>query len=248
MVPSARSFAVATACAAGLAIVLFGAAPSAQSTGQTGQQQPPQQTPVFRAATNLVQVDAYPTKDGQIIEGLTAKDFQIFEDGKPQAIESVEFIRIEPNTPEAMRRDPNTQEEGNKLAADPRNRVFVIFLDHFHSSLAGSYSVARPIITMLNRLLTPTDLFGVATALMQPRELILGRLTTIDRRSVAEELDVGSAEGRGQLRAAGGTARGLLRREDRPDGDRPHARRANAGEPQRARRTTWGRSAKRARR
>ncbi len=31
---------------------------------------------------------------------------------------------------------------------------------------------------MLNRLLTPTDLFGIATALMQPRELILGRLTT----------------------------------------------------------------------
>ncbi len=136
MVCSVRPFAAAAACAAGLTLVLGGAAPFAQSAGQGTQL--PQQTPVFRAATNLVQVDAYPTKDGQIIEGLTAKDFQILEDGKPQAIESIEFIRIEPNTPEALRRDPNTQEEGNKLAADPRNRVFVIFLDHFHSSLAGS--------------------------------------------------------------------------------------------------------------
>jgi VWFA-related protein len=177
MARSVRSAAVAAACAAGMAAALSGAASSAQSTGQAGQPAP-RQTPVFRASTNLVQVDAYPTRDGRIIEGLTVKDFQVSEDGKPQTIESVEFVRIEPNTPEAMRSDPNTQEEGNRLAADPRSRVFVIFLDHFHSSLAGSYATARPIVTMLNRLLTPTDLFGVATALMQPRELILGRLTT----------------------------------------------------------------------
>jgi hypothetical protein len=132
---------------------------------------------VFRAATNFVQVDAYPTRDGRIIEGLTARDFEVFEDGKAQTIESVEFIRIEPNTPEALRRDPNTQEEGNRLAADPRNRVFVLYLDHYHGSLYGSHSVRQPIVTMLNRLLTPNDLFGVATALMRPRDLVLGRQT-----------------------------------------------------------------------
>ncbi len=171
----ALRFAAAAAAATCLAIVVSGVAPLAQ-TGKPAA--PPQQTPVFRTATNLVQVDAYPTRDGRIIEGLTAKDFQVLEDGKPQAIESFEFIRIEPNTPEAMRRDPNTQEEGNRLAADPRNRVFVLYLDHYHGSLSGSYSVRGPIVTMLNRLLTPDDLFGIATPLMQPRELVLGRQTT----------------------------------------------------------------------
>jgi VWFA-related protein len=180
MVRPARSFAAAAVSAAGLAVVLSVATPLAQQSGGQATQTP-QQTPIFRAATNLVQVDAYPTRDGRIIEGLTAKDFQIFEDGKPQAVESVEFIRIEPNTPEALRQDPNTQEEGNRLAADPRNRVFVLFLDHYHSSLAGSYGTARPIVTMLERLLTPTDLFGIATALMKPSDLILGRqINTIE--------------------------------------------------------------------
>lgn len=153
------------------------AALAVRTAADAGKQAAPQQTPVFRAATNLVQVDAYPLRDGRIVEGLTSRNFQVLEDGQPQTIASAEFIRIEPNTPDAMRRDPNTQEDGLRLAADPRNRVFVIFLDHFHSSLAGSYATARPIVTMLNRLLTPTDLFGVATALMQPRDLILGRLT-----------------------------------------------------------------------
>ena len=83
----------------------------AQQAAQTPPPQQPQQ-PVFRAGVNLVQVDAYPTgPDGKIVEGLSLADFQILEDGKPQQIESSEFIRVDLNTPEAERRDPNTQEE-----------------------------------------------------------------------------------------------------------------------------------------
>jgi VWFA-related protein len=140
-------------------------------------------------------VDAYPTKDGKIIEGLTAKDFQVLEDGKPQAIESFEFIRIEPNAPEATRRDPNTAEEGNRLAADPRNRVFVIYLDHFHASLAGSHAIVTPVVTMLNRMLTANDLFGVATALMKPRDLVLGRQTTTIEDQLARNWTWGLQKG-----------------------------------------------------
>jgi VWFA-related protein len=143
-----------------------------------GQQQPQQQKPpVFRAGVNLVQVDAYPTRDGRIVEDLTAADFEVREDGKPQAIENVEFIRIEPNTATAERRDPNTQEEGNALAADPRNRVFVIYLDHYHVGLDGSHRTRQPLVSMLDRMLTATDLFGVMTPLLGPRDLILGRKT-----------------------------------------------------------------------
>lgn len=163
-----------SACAVAVLVAVNGSGPRAQSATQT----PPQQTPpVFKAATNFVQLDVYPTRDGQIVEGLSAKDFQILEDGKPQAVDTSEFIRIEPNTPEAFRRDPNTQEEGNRLAADPRNRVFVLFLDHYHASLSGSHSIAQPLVAMLNRMLTPGDLFGVATAVMRPHDLVLGRQT-----------------------------------------------------------------------
>src|SRR5688572_54843 len=110
MVRPALWCAVVAACVAGGVY--------AQQATQPPTQQP--QQPVFRAGVNFVQVDAYPTgPDGKIIEGLGAADFQILEDGKPQRIESSEFIRVDLNTPEAERRDPNTQEEGNRLAADP---------------------------------------------------------------------------------------------------------------------------------
>src|SRR3954467_3268442 len=88
-----------------------------------------QQRPVFRGGTHFVRVDAYPTQDGKIVEGLKPEDFEILEDGKPQAIESLDFIRFDTFTPEAERRDPASQREGFDLAGDPRYRLFVVYVD-----------------------------------------------------------------------------------------------------------------------
>jgi VWFA-related protein len=167
--------------------------PSAGQQSQTaGRQQQPQPSadqqrpPVFRAGTNLVQVDAFPSRDGRIVEGLTAVDFEILEDGRPQTIEDVQFIRVELNTPIGERLDPGTQAEGNQLAADPRNRVFVIYLDHYHIDLAGSRRTRRPLVDMLHRLLTPRDLFGVMTPLLRSSDLIFGRRTETLEEQLAE--------------------------------------------------------------
>ena len=43
----------------------------------------------------------YPSRDGRIVEGLTPADFEVYEDGRLQTIEDLQFIRIEPNTPVA---------------------------------------------------------------------------------------------------------------------------------------------------
>jgi VWFA-related protein len=147
---------------------------------QQQQQQPPpgqQKPPVFRAGATVVQVDAYPTRDGKIVEGLTAADFELFEDGTPQKVEDLQFVRTVMNTPVAERIDPSTQAEANRLAADPRNRVFVIYLDHYHVPITGSFRTRRPLVDMLNRLLTADDLFGVMTPLLRPSDLMLGRRT-----------------------------------------------------------------------
>jgi VWFA-related protein len=134
-----------------------------------------QQPPTFRGGAVLVTVDAYPQQNGRIVEGLTPSDFDVTEDGKPQTVENLQFVRVEPTLTEESRRDPNTVDEANALAADPRNRVFVVYLDQYHVGFDGSYATQRPLLDTLRRLLTPVDLFGVFTPNMRGSDLTLGR-------------------------------------------------------------------------
>src|SRR5688572_11563107 len=60
------------------------------------------QQPVFRSETRLiVETVTVKDKEGRAIEGLTAKDFAITEDGEPQQIAFVEFQRLAPIAPDA---------------------------------------------------------------------------------------------------------------------------------------------------
>ena len=139
-------------------------------------QTPQPQRPVFREAVNAVLVDVYPRREGRIVEGLTRDDFEVFENGAPQVIESVEFIRVEPNPPDVVRHDPNSQREALQAAEDPRNRVFVAFLDTLHTTVSGSHAIRRPLLDTLNRAVTRNDLFGVITQNQRARDLVLGRV------------------------------------------------------------------------
>ncbi len=164
------AFASAAVLAAGLAA--FVSAESGQAPVQTPDDT---QRPVFRGGANLVLVDAYPKKDGKVLEGLTARDFEVFEDGRAQVIENVEFVRIDPSLPETERRDPNNLRDMYAQAADPRNRVFVAFLDAAHVPIEGGVFARRPLVDALNRLVGPGDLFGVATPNQRATDLTLGR-------------------------------------------------------------------------
>ncbi|HEX5214981.1 MAG TPA: VWA domain-containing protein [Vicinamibacterales bacterium] len=143
--------------------------------------QAPQRPPVFRAGATYVTVDAYPRRDGRIVEGLTAADFQVLEDGKPQAVENFDFIKSPPFAADAERRDPNTKEEGDRWADDPRVRVFVIYLDTVHTKFYGSHEARRPISDFVRRVIGPMDLFGVMTPETPVSQLLFGRrLDTIE--------------------------------------------------------------------
>jgi VWFA-related protein len=64
------------------------------ATISIGAQQP---QPTFRSGTKLiVQTVTVKDKDGKVIEGLTAKDFVVTEDGEPQTVSFVEFQRLDP--------------------------------------------------------------------------------------------------------------------------------------------------------
>ena len=102
---------------------------AASLSGQSQEAKREQQPPVFRSGAHYVRVDAYPARDGRPILGLTAKDFDVLEDGKPQTIEAVEFIDHPAWTPLGERRDPNSQGDAFELAKDPSYRVLLTALE-----------------------------------------------------------------------------------------------------------------------
>jgi VWFA-related protein len=156
--------------------------PHAQQTRESPPTQA-QQRPVFRGGTHFVRVDAYPAQDGKIVEGLRPEDFEIFEDGKRQQIESFDFIRFDAFTPESARRDPATQREGFDLAADPRYRVFVIVV---HLQSGGISYIQDPLTQFLDRVLGGSDLFGLLTTAQSAHDLVLGQKSTTARALIAD--------------------------------------------------------------
>jgi VWFA-related protein len=155
----------------------------AATTAPVGQQPADQQRPVFRAGAHYVRVDVYPTRNGTPIRDLKADDFELLEDGAPQQIETFEFIDSPKFTPDAERRDPNSQRDGFELARNPQYRLFVLYLDAFHVSFDGSHRTRRPIVDFLNRMIGPKDLFGVLTPAQTINDLMIGQLTqTIEQQ------------------------------------------------------------------
>jgi VWFA-related protein len=143
------------------------------------QDQPPQ--PTFRTEANYVRVDAYPTKGGAPVMDLTQEDFEILDDRAPQKIEQFEHVMIRGNVPLALRNEPNTVGQSRAMLADPRARVFVIFLDTGNVDVGGSHNIRQPLVDMLNRMIGEDDLVGFMT----PEMSALG--VTFTRRTAAIE-------------------------------------------------------------
>lgn len=140
-------------------------------------QEPQPQRPIFRSDAHFVTVDAYPLRDGKVVEGLTAADFAVEEDGQPQAIENFEFVSGTDASPESTRRDANTVSESRLLAADARTRAFVVYLDVPHVSVEGARATRGPLVMMLNGLIGENDLFAVTTPDQAAHTLTFSRRT-----------------------------------------------------------------------
>lgn len=164
----------------GLAAAIVGSicALSVLVGAQSTQQPPPDpQRPVFRGGAYFVTVDVYPLLNGRIIRDLTAADFEVYEDGQLQKVENFEFVQIAAATPDAELRDPGSVGEMRERLADPRARVFVLYLDTYHVDWFGAQRLKEPMVEMMNTILAPTDLFGVMTPQLSTHDLTFGRKT-----------------------------------------------------------------------
>ena len=140
------------------------------------------QQPVFRTTTRLiVQTVTVKDKEGKVIEGLTAKDFSVTEDGQPQDIAFVEFQRMQGPAPApAAAADaqvqpppatPTSQVERatvTQIAAPPPGdiryqdrRLLVFYFDGSAMSPPDQIRAYTNALKYIDTQMTPADLIAI---------------------------------------------------------------------------------------
>ena len=155
------------------------------AVGGAQERQPEDQLPRFRAGANLVRVDTYVSLNGVAVTDLKPDDIQVFEDDKPQRLEGFELIEARGSASAGPRREPTTAREMALDAADSA-RLFTIFFDRFHVSVAGSYRANKPIVETLDQLIGAEDMLGVMTPEMSPGAITFSRRTASVERMIAD--------------------------------------------------------------
>ena len=93
--------------------------------------------------------------------------------------------------PQDARRDPNNVADMRAMMMDPNARVFALFLDLTHVSLAGSHEIRKPLTNLLDRAIGPDDLVGVMTPAMSALDVTFSRKTRLDRDLPDKALGLG---------------------------------------------------------
>ena len=167
--------------------------PAQQPASQPASQTPPpkpspeDQPPRFRTEANYVRVDVYPTKDGKPVEDLRIEDFELLENGVKQQVQAFEHVVISPAGPQSMRAEANSVRGAEQMAANPRNRVFVIFLDIPNVDIASAHRINQPLVKLIDRILGPDDLIAVMTPEMVASQVTFGRKTEVIAAMLADK-------------------------------------------------------------
>jgi VWFA-related protein len=135
------------------------------------------QTPTFRSGIDAVTVDVSVTdKQGRPVTDLKAEDFEIFENKKPQAVQTFKLIKIDtsPETQSSFVRDIQSMDDQRREAGREDTRVLLIFLDDYHVRLGNSITVKQQLAAFLNQL-TINDLVAVVYPLTPSNTITFSR-------------------------------------------------------------------------
>ena len=135
------------------------------ATAQANGQQAADQTDLtFRSGINFVTVDVYVSDSkGQPAADLKQSDFEVLEDNKAQKIEQFRFIKVDgnPKAGEPPPQEIRNRDDEEREAARDDTRVFVIFLDDYHTRLGSSLAVRQPLSEFIQNQLRPLDLVAI---------------------------------------------------------------------------------------
>src|SRR6478735_2177202 len=127
--------------------------------------QAPAPQPVFRGGTDLVQVDVS-VLDGKRhpVRGLTAEDFQVFEDGQPREVQAFSEVYLPDRVSAedaAWTRDVPSDVATNQMARE-EGRLVIVLLDR--TIPVGQPTIAaRQIAAAVINQLSPGDLGAVVS-------------------------------------------------------------------------------------
>ena len=118
----------------------------------------PDRKPTFRSATALVEVDIIARdKAGRFVPGLTATDFEIYEDGRRQAIEHFYLVTQRP----AAAVETTAAGLPVRSADRTERRVFLFFFDSDHLSNGSLVRLKNAAMDFVNGEMRPADFAGV---------------------------------------------------------------------------------------
>ena len=132
--------------------------PQASRLRQRSDWQAGGQAPTFKSSTSLVEVDIIARdKDGRFVSGLTADDFEVIEDGKPQTIEHFYLVTDRPTSTTDPRPDAVLPRAGDIV----EGRVFVLFFDSDHLSNSALQRLQRTALDFVQENVHARDIAGV---------------------------------------------------------------------------------------
>jgi VWFA-related protein len=141
-------------------------------------QDPQKQPPTFKTAINFVRVDVIVSDNkGNPVLDLKPEEFSVFEDGKPQKIESFSVVKIDPldQTEGPTNADIRNSSDEEREAARPEVRLFVILLDDYHVRRGNDMAVRKPLIDFIENQLAPADMVAIMYPLTPVGDILFSR-------------------------------------------------------------------------
>lgn len=132
---------------------------------------PADEDDVVRITTKLVQLDAIVTDDkGNHVTNLTADDFEVLQDGKPQKITNLTYVQTvapDADTPQETRKITKSvvPPPPAKSRIAPNGRLLTFIVDNCNTSWTSMYAIREGLIKYVETQMLPND----AVAIYQTR-------------------------------------------------------------------------------
>lgn len=149
-----------------LGLLLAGGVLTAQQAPPPVQEPQPQRPPTFRTSLETVRVDATVVDaSGKPVKTLTADDFVLEEDGRPQRIDQFKLLELNGQPAPGDEYSLSVASRGHAATEVAREdvRVFVVFWDDYHIAHLAATRLREALKKFLNDGLGPTDMVAVMT-------------------------------------------------------------------------------------